>query len=141
MSFGSNNLFSQVFSSTASCSPISISSIGSEPQGFTFPSLEELDKEQSNIQIQRQSRRQRVQRTESFRSALLDNICLESSNLNNTTYSCSVISNEGTTWSEYDPDKFIKNAIGDVTAESGIYKVSFKTVTTMYLSTSFYLFL
>lgn len=101
---------------------MSISSIGSAQQGFSFPSIEEVDHEHSKPTAQQQVRRNSCQRTESFKYAVVDNTHIETPNINDTIHSCSVISNEGTTFSDYDPEKFLSNALGDMTSlsESGI---------------------
>lgn len=108
---------------------MSISSLGSEHQGFTFPSIEEVDPNRSKVQPpQNQVKSSKCKRTDSFKSALLENICAESLNFEDARHSCSMISNEGTTISDYDPEKFLRNALGDVASlsESGICNVSNK---------------
>lgn len=104
---------------------MSLSSVNSDHQGFIFPSIEEVDSYQSDFQNLSQLRVNRCQRTESFKNAITDNVFVESPNSDYRT-SASVISNEGTTFSDYDPEKFLKNALGDIASlsESGICNVS-----------------
>lgn len=121
------NVIFQAFSSATSYSPESISSIGSEQQGFVFPSLEEAEGSQSSLLIQPPVRRQRSMRSESFKTAILDDVYIESSNSNDPRHSSSIVSTAGTTVSDFDPEKFLNNALGDIKSlsESGICNVSF----------------
>lgn len=104
---------------------MSVSSVGSEHQGFIFPIIEEAKPDRCDSKNVPPKKINKCQRTESFKTAVLDNAVENSQNLENR-YSCSQISNAGTTFSEYDPEKFLRNALGDVSSlsESGICNVS-----------------
>lgn len=96
---------------------MSISSAGSS--GFVFPGTEEIVEHPGPVQVQRNIQRHRSVRSESFKTALSDTIYVDARNPDDTANSCSVLSTEGTTFSEYDPEKFLKNAIGEVASLSG----------------------
>lgn len=105
---------------------MSMSSPETEHHGFLFPGVAEVkkDREVQNISERRITK---CQRSDSFKTALSEiDLIKDPKNLVENMYSSSIVSAEGTVVSDFDPEKFLKNAIGDVTSlsESGTSNVS-----------------